>query len=523
MKKFLKLFFSRGFWIAFIIFIELAIAIALILILELIFSIDDYYYWFFSLAVNIIGISVMIYIVNSEANSSYKITWLFVVGLFPYVGVFLYLLFGNKNTSKHHRKRLEPLAKARVMNQKYENLTDKLLAYEDGYRILSMSSYIEAVSRQSIYDHTLVDYYPLGDDAFPIMLEELKKAKHYIFLEYFIIEPGKMWNAILDILKEKAQSGVEVRLIYDDVGCLTTLPTKYVETLKKYGIKAFAFNRFRPFMDVRINNRDHRKIMVIDGIVGFTGGINLADEYINAYVKYGHWKDNAIRLRGQAVYGLTTLFLDTWVGLNGGLDKLSSPTYNPLYYSDLRKDFPSDGFVQPYGDIPFDDEAVGERVYLNILNQARKYVYITTPYLILDEEMENSLKAAARGGIQVIILTPHIPDKKIIFSVTRSYYRRLLDAGVKIYEYTPGFVHMKMFVSDDVMATVGTINLDYRSLYLHMECGVLLYRNSSIAKMRDDFLKTLQVSEEITPEKYKAISRGKRLWWAILRLFTPLM
>lgn len=523
MKKFIRLFLGRFLWIGLIIIIELVLILGLFTFLRAIFEvIDQYLNLGLGLALGLFDFILMVYIVNSRANTSYKISWLFLVGLFPFIGGIIYLMFGNKNTSKRTLKKIEPLRKATKETVTSPRIIQELEATQDGRAALTIAKYIQKESGSALYDHTESHYYKVGEDAWPVMLEELKKAKHYIFLEYFIIEKGQFWNSIVDILIEKARDGVDVRVMYDDLGSVSTLPTSYPNYLRKHGIKCCAYNRLKPLMDIKLNNRDHRKILVIDGTVGFTGGINLADEYINTKVRFGHWKDNAIMLKGRGVYGLTMLFLQNWVSMNGGFEELSDSkyvanNYNPTY------DYPSDGYIQPYGDIPFGDDAVGEEVYIKLINSAEKYIYITTPYLIIDEEMENTLCSVAKSGVNVCLLVPHIPDKKMVFNVTRSYYTKLIEAGVKVYEYTPGFVHEKVFIVDDDMATVGTINLDYRSLYLHLENGVFIYKAKIIQDMKADFEEAISNSELITKERFKKIRRGKGVLWALLRVLAPLL
>ena len=324
-----------------------------------------------------------------------------------------------------------------------------------------------------------------------------------------------MWDPIFDILRKKAAEGVEVRFLYDDVGTLQTLPNNYRTVLEKAGIKTAIFNPFRPHLNIAMNYRDHRKITVIDGNVGFCGGINLADEYINAYEKHGHWKDTAVLLRGSGVWNLTLMFLMMWqftTTVETDFDR-----YRPT------QAVPNEGYVQPFGDSPLDNLNVSENAYMQIINRATRYVYITTPYLILDNEMITALSTAAQSGIDVRIITPHIADKWYVHIVTRSYYSQLIRAGVKIYEYTPGFIHAKMFTSDDKVAIVGTTNMDYRSFYLHFECGVSFY-NSPVAKdVRDDFLNTLQVCQPISLEEMEQLPLSRRILAKLLRLMAPLM
>ena len=338
-------------------------------------------------------------------------------------------------------------------------------------------------------------------------------------MEYFIIHEGKMWNTVLDILERKVKEGVEVRMIYDDMGSLTTVPYKYNEVLNQKGIKCLIFNPFTPALNIILNNRDHRKITVIDGWVGFMGGINLADEYINEVQRFGKWKDAAIMLKGEGVWNLTMMFLQTWdfiENVHEEYDKYRPNVFHP-------EPFESDGFVQPYGDSPMDHETVGENVYLNLLYKAKEYVYICTPYLIVDNEMVTALSLAAKSGIDIRIITPHKEDKWYVHILTRAYYEQLIKVGIKIYEYTPGFIHSKTFVCDDEIGIVGSINMDYRSLYLHFECGTWLYKTTTVAAIKEDFLDTLKVCQQITLEECKRVKLTTRLMRSILRLFAPLM
>ena len=346
----------------------------------------------------------------------------------------------------------------------------------------------------------------------------LEKAEHYIFLEFFIIHEGVMWDSILEILKRKAKQGVTVRLIYDDMGCFLLLPTDYPKQLEQMGISCVKFNPFRPFLSAIQNNRDHRKIISIDGKVAFPGGINLADEYINAIERFGHWKDSAIKVEGEAAWSFTLMFLQMWDACRWEDEDFSR------YYPWQTNPCPviGGGFVQPYMDSPMDTENVGEHVYLQILNQAKDYVYINTPYLIVDDSMVSALTLAAKRGVDVRIITPHKWDKWAIHMTTRSYYRELVKAGVKIYEYTNGFNHSKTFVSDDCTATVGTTNLDFRSLYLHFECGALLFNCEAVSQVKEDFLNTLTICQPITEEDCRH-NVFVRLFQDILRLFAPLM
>lgn len=387
--------------------------------------------------------------------------------------------------------------------------------------ICVQSDYIRNNSGYPAYENTTAEYFQVGDDMFPVLVRELEQAKHYIFIEYFIIHDGVMWQTILDILERKVKEGVDVRLLYDDMGCLTTLPHKYYEQLRAKGIKCEVFNPFRPFLNIIQNNRDHRKFCIIDGYVGFTGGINLADEYINQKKRFGHWKDTAVMLKGEAVWNMTAMFLHMWSVVTRSKEKVEFENYLPHTYH--PGEFESDGYIQPFCDSPLDNETVGENVYLNIINRAKQYVYICTPYLIIDNEMMTALCLAAKSGIDVRIMTPGIPDKKIVFLLTQSYYEQLLEAGVKIYEYQPGFLHAKSFVCDDEVGVVGTINMDYRSLYLHFEDGVWIYKNKVIDDIKSDFMETLNYCNPISLDFCKGRNIVVRAMQSILRLFAPML
>ena len=338
-------------------------------------------------------------------------------------------------------------------------------------------------------------------------------------MEYFIIHPGVMWDGILEILERKAAQGVDVRVLYDDIGCLFTLPKHYAKTLQEKGIACKVFNPFRPVISLRLNNRDHRKICVIDGHTAFTGGVNLADEYINEIERFGHWKDGGICLRGAAVWNLSVMFLSTW-----NVDELEVEDfeqYRPNVY--LPDPVPADGLVQPFMDSPLDDEEVSATVFINLISRANRYLYLTTPYLIIDHAMNEALCSAAKAGVDVRIITPHIPDKRRVFELTRAHYEPLVKAGVKVYEYLPGFIHSKTLVCDDKLGMVGTINLDYRSLYLHFECGVWLCGTHSVADIKRDFLDTQAQCDQVTLEEVQGQSWGKRFYRSLLRVFAPLL
>ena len=509
MKKILRFITQR------VVITALLIVLQVLLLFGFIWKLDNYFVYFYAGSV-LLSLLITLGIINSKSNPAYKIAWLIPILLFPVFGGLVYLLFGSDRTGRYLRKKLQGIGAEmdNVIGEAHRRSGAEQLPPDAA----NQSRYISHCAYCPPYQNTTTEYLPLGEVKFERMVEELKKAKHYIFLEYFIIQEGKMWNTILDILRQKAAEGVDVRVIYDDMGCIMILPTGYDRTLEQMGIKCRIFNPFVPILSSRFNTRDHRKICVIDGNVGFTGGINLADEYINAYEKHGHWKDTSILLKGEAVFNLTVMFLSMWDYLDGTTGKTDYSRYYPTVWDENAK-----GYVQPFADNPLDDEAVGETVYLNLINKAKRYVYITTPYLILSSEMLTALTSAAKCGVDVRIITPHVPDKWYVHAVSRSHYQPLIEAGVKIYEYTPGFIHAKTFVVDDDYAVVGTINLDYRSLYLHFECAVWMYQTPSVAQVRDDFFKTQQISQEITLEECRSLSFPRRLGRSVLRVFAPLM
>ena len=491
---------------------------------------------YFSVTFGIVLLAVMytlsvitgLVVVNCRSNANYKISWLFFIIVMPFLAIFCFILFANKKFTKRELRQIRPIieaSKSALESRFGKDDIDKLDKVKDADAI-NISTYIRDYSYNGIYTATKTTYYSWGETGFPVMLEKLKKAKHYIFMEYFIIAEGEMWQAILDILVEKAKEGLDIRLIYDDFGCYKYLPKKYDKTLRNLGIKAYPFNKIKPLVEFRMNNRDHRKIMVIDGYIGFTGGINIADEYINRIQRFGKWKDNLILLEGEAVFGLTSLFLSNWVIV----DKSKDPkTINYLDYLPVRHQHEyintivNDGYIQPYGSVPFTYETIGENVYIHLISRAKKYIHITTPYLVLDDALINALCLAAKSEIEVKIITPHIPDKKVVFEITRSYYKILMENGVQIYEYEPGFIHEKTIIVDGEMATVGTINFDYRSLFLHMENGTFLYQCSCINDMEKDFKDTLRECIAYSYEMVSNIGLFKRIWRAILRIIAPLV
>lgn len=511
MKKIAHLLLGRFFIVALSILLQFT---WLVLVLWQ-FS---YQFTYANLAIRVIAILVVLVIVNKWVNPANKLSWTFLILLSPILGLLLYFLFGRSGLTKGTRQRMDAVNTEVAACLTRDGAAEEALRTEDN-GVFRQSEYIREWGHFPLYRNTATKYYKCGEEMFPDMLEALKSAEHFIFLEYFIIEEGYMFDTVVKILEQKVKEGVDVRLIYDDVGCISTLPTRYYKTLQKKGIKCAAFNPFRPIMSVIMNNRDHRKIFVVDGTVGFTGGINLADEYINKVERFGYWKDTGIRIEGEGVWSLTNMFLSMWNYIVH-----SSEDYRAFMPSVYQKEpFQNDGYVQPYGDSPLDHENVGENIYLNIIGKAKDYVYIFTPYLIIDHEMMVALCNAAKCGVDVRIVTPGIPDKKMVYLLTQSYYEPLIRAGIKIYQYTPGFIHAKCFVCDDEIATVGSVNLDFRSLYLHFECGVWMYRSSAVMQVKEDCLETFACSEEMTLEFCRNRALPVRFLQSILRLLAPLL
>lgn len=507
----LKNIFNRMVIVGILILLQLG------LLVMVIWKLSTYFVYFYGISV-LLSAVVLLHLISADQNPSYKLAWTIPILLFPVFGGFFYILAGNTKMNKKLTKGLSEIYNSTVpFLQQNPAIIEEIQKQDKS--VANQVRYIKDFSLFPVYQNTSSEYLTPGEKFYKKLLEELKKAEHFIFLEYFIIQEGVMWNSILDILEEKAKQGVDVRLIYDDIGCLKTLPYKYDERIRKLGIKCMVFNRLAPVISLIMNNRDHRKITIIDGHTGFMGGINLADEYINEYERFGHWKDAAIMLKGEAVWNLTVMFLQIWEfnhHVKEDYEMFKPHKYHP-------EPFESDGYVQPFGDSPLDHETVGENVYLNILHKARDYIYINTPYLIVDNEMVVALELAAKSGVDVRIVTPHIPDKWYVHTLTRAYYLSLIEAGVKIYEYTPGFIHSKTYICDDEIGVVGSINMDYRSLYLHFECATWLYKTKTVAQIKEDFLKTLEVCTPITEDDCIRIGWGKRLLRAILRLFAPLM
>lgn len=571
-----------------------------------------------STILTLVSFAAVMFVVRKREKGAYKISWIILMLALPLFGGILYIFTEiqthNPSLVRREKEALKKSAPLKRLPGAVENAGELFPEYKPEF------DYLDKFAGFPVFDSTEITYLSPGEAKLAHLLEELEKAEKYIFMEYFIFQDGKMWDAILDVLKRKAASGVKVRIIYDDFGCFFLLPDNYPAILAKMGIECKIFNPFRPFLTVVQNNRDHRKIASIDGKVVFTGGINIADEYVNAIELHGHWKDASVMLRGKAAWSMTLMFLEMWQvasgadedfyeyypwkdasrpaevssesdkplepnelsGTHGALesDKTleTSKSYktsesleslepnetfkyskssgtlepsksrvseNPVGHVEAKEsdnprvsgnltehseakaqavalDFAGEGLVEPYADSPMDSENVGEHVYLQLIERAKRYVYITTPYLIIDDSMISALTLAAKSGVDVRIITPHIWDKRFVHETTRSYYAELISAGVRVYEYSPGFIHSKTFVSDDFVATVGTANLDFRSLYMHYECGVRFYNCKAVTQMRDDFLETIEKCMEIKPEDCRT-SPLKYITQNVLRLIAPLM
>ena len=474
------------------------------------------YYAAISTLASILGLLLVFRVYGLQINSAYKISWIILILMFPIMGACLYLMFGRTGALGSMRKWFDKVHAAYVhLLPQDEQIVDKL-EMADG-TLARQSGYLRRGAGYPVYQNTDVEFYGDTTRALEAQKEELRKAKKFIFMEYHAIEDSVAWKGIEEILEEKAAAGLDVRVFYDDMGSIGFISKEFMEKLRRKGIQCKVFNPLIPILNVFMNNRDHRKITVIDGKVGFTGGYNLANEYFNLTHPYGGWKDYGIKLTGDGVRSLTLIFLEMW-------NATQREQEDPIPYL-LKSAYRSAeaGFVQPYADSPLDGERTGENVYLNMIKGAKKYVYITTPYLIISDEMQRTLTLAAKSGVDVRIITPGIPDKPLIYKVTRSYYAGLAAEGVRIYEYTPGFIHSKQMVCDDEVAVVGTINLDFRSLYLHFENACWFAGCRAVAEVRHDFEKMFPICREVTEKYSKKRSLALRGWECILRMFSPLM
>lgn len=494
-----KIVFSRISVCALGIILQLLYLIAIFWTLGTMFSYSLFVFM-------LLGAALSLYIINSEISYAYKLIWVFTVLSFPIFGGMLYFFYGTRSKASSLHRRFKLYSDSEI--------SQKIMDFSES--CAKQSWYIDRCGGFPTYQNTSAVYYKNGEELFKPLLNELEKAEHYIFIEFFILENGLMWDSIINILRRKADNGVDVRIIYDDLGCLLTLPRNYKKMLEGMGFSCRVFGRLKPLWSPKLNNRDHRKMIVIDGKTAVTGGINLADEYINARIKHGYWKDSAVILHGSAVRSFTVMFLELWEGLGG-----KTAINEQLFYPETHED--NDGFVAPFFDSPQDKEQISENIYINMLNAANEYIYITTPYLIPDGAIKEALILASKNGVDVRLITPHIPDKVLVHATTRANYRELIKHGIRIYEFLPGFIHAKNVVSDDTTAVVGTVNLDFRSLYLHYECGVWLCKSSAVRAVKQDFMDTLSKCKEITLADTYEKNIIKRIGMAVLKLFSPLM
>jgi len=513
MKKILNKLFGRLVLTAIIILIQFGwIAFTL-------YEAGEVNPWF-SLGLRATSFIIALYVVYKDSRPHNKLSWIFLILFVPFIGCPCYFLFGRSEMTKKHRERIADLqAFVEPMREQQDEVWQFLKdSNETAFKQMQFPLH---TGKYPFYMEEDSKYYSIGEDMFADMIEDIKNAKEFVFLEFFIMKQGVMFDTLFDALEERAKAGVHVRLIYDDMGCIDEFPIHFYKELQARGIHVACFNPFRPFMSVIMNNRDHRKIVVIDGKIAYTGGLNIADEYINAVERFGHWKDAGVRITGDAVWSFTTMFLEMWSYVTKGCEDFSK--FKLVKNNNTELIAQGKGFVQPYGDCPLDKKNIIEGIYLNLINHAKKNVYIFTPYLILGSEIATALINAARSGVDVRIVTPAIPDKKMVFLLTQANYENLIRGGVKIYQYTPGFIHSKCFVVDDEYASVGTTNLDFRALYLHFECGTLMYKTKSVHKVTEDMLETFGKSREILLEECENKNFFYQLFLSIMQLFSPLL
>lgn len=504
-----------------LVVISSLIILQLTWMMSLLSGLMNYSFWLNTI-LTIASLFIILYLFNKDDSPAYRLSWIILIALFPIFGTLFYLFAGNKRPLK---------GMADKMQEQMDRHEHDLMELPNALRHLqirnprlgSIAQYVNDMGHMPVHAGVDIDYYPNGESMMEDLLEDLRKAESHIFLEFFIVEGGVMFDAIFDVLKERAAAGVDVRIMYDDFGCLLRLPEDFVEQMAAFNIKALKFNPVKPIVSLVYNTRNHRKYFIIDGKISYTGGLNIADEYINEIERFGYWKDTMIRMEGAASWNLMQLFLTLWnafIPTEEDFSILQDQQTKGNCCKELDQLDSSIGYVQPFGDSPLDFEPMGENVYREILNAAENYVYIYTPYLVISYELQTAMTLAAKRGVDVRLMTPGIPDKKLVYRITRSFYRPLLEGGVKIYEFTPGFLHAKSFVSDDRIAVVGTINLDYRSLYLHFETATLLYYDNSIIDIRDDFLATQEKSTMMEIHHTRRSLLNKTVD-AVLRLLAP--
>ncbi|MGX7109148.1 cardiolipin synthase [Facklamia miroungae] len=502
------------------------VIIAVLIILQIVWLvvlINDFiqYSVWLNIFMTIISFGIIIYLLDKNESPAYRLSWIVLLAISPIIGSLFYLYAGNKRPLSDMIERISRQDRYHKRNlSKVPNALGSLI--RDNPRIGAIAKYVNDYAEMPVSAGVDVKYFPNGEAFMEPLIQDLKSAKSHIFLEFFIIEQGQMFDQIFDVLKQKAQEGVEVRLIYDDFGCLLRLPNDFVEQMEAFNIKALKFNPVRPVVSLVYNTRDHRKYIIIDNKIAYTGGLNIADEYINVVERFGYWKDTMIRIQGAAVWNISQMFLTMWNAYKSenSDDKKFIDQASLDESLTIIEENSASGYVQPFSDTPLDSEVIGENVYREILNTAERYVYIFTPYLIISYELQTAMTLAAKRGVDVRLMTPGIPDKKMVYRITRSFYRPLMESGIKIYEYTPGFLHAKSFVADDRVAIVGTLNLDYRSLYLHFETATLLYYHPEIKAIKDDFIQAQSVSKLIRLKHLRRSIVG-RVIDALLRLLAP--
>lgn len=498
MKRILKLFTSRLVQTG----VSLLVQIAIICIINLYVSNVFVYYYLICLA---LGVFFAVLVINSKTNAGYKIAWIILLLGVPIFGVSLYVTLSGRILTRLKRRKM-----LKITDSIKDKLSSNVEIEDAGVR--KQSKYITGFSYSPPVKNTSCKYFDSGQAFFESLLEDIKSAKETIYLEFFIISTGYLWDEIKKQLIFKVKQGVDVRIIYDDMGCLDKLSKKEIDGLIKEGIRIKPFNLFLPILDLAINNRDHRKICVVDSKIAYTGGINIGDEYVNRKERFGYWKDSGIALYGEGAYSFYVFFLSMWEHITKERAIFKKSVYEEL----------NSGIFQPYVDSPIDFEPVGENVYINMISNAKKSVYISTPYFVVDDEMLRAITNAAKSGVKVKIILPGIPDKKVVNQVTKSYYQRLIESGVKVYEYKKGFNHSKIVIIDEELATIGSVNFDYRSFYLSFECGVFMYKSEVINDILLDYNTMLTESIQISTEGART-SFLTRIFRAILQAISPML
>lgn len=504
MKRIISFVTSKKFILALMFLLNVLLFFALTVFVD---------FFVYSAISIIIEIAVLFFLMASDDAPIYKTMWAIVILILPLFGIALYLYLRNCKASLKNRKKFNEI---RIDSKKLipqdENIIKELSQLNNGQ--INLAKYLLSTTGMPVSSNTSLKYLSNGEEYFKNLLQDLNNAKKFILMQYYIIDKGKLWDTILNILKEKVKQGVEVKILYDDFGCMDKISPKEFKKIRTYGIDAVAFNKCRPTINKYSQYRDHRKLCVIDGLIGYVGGINLADEYANLTSKHGYWKDTGVRLKGSAVWNLTVLFSNNWQQED---NEFELNKYMVCYTEN------DNSFVQPFGSSPLYREPIARNNYVNLINSAKNYVYITTPYLLLDTTTIDALKIASKSGVDVKIVMPGTPDKKFIWYMGRAHYKELVDAGIKIYEYSPGFIHAKMVVVDDITACIGTINFDFRSLYLHFENAIMIYNDKSIVDIKNDIENVISESKEITKDVVKNRKWSEKIIANLLRFFAPLM